>query len=312
MTCDTQEDNTTGAMAQEATNTKPSQNQGIMQKKIDEYLKKNKEIMPEEFKESLVFTDVEIEEVDKNTKAQWKCKEWYLHKVGFISASKSKEVFTRQKTLEKTADTTATRLAKSITTCNYNDNISKESVSEPHDPRDWGLKHENSARESYLRVQNHLHHKVKLTSRGFVISKNKPFMGASVDDVRSCECAQNCDQVIVEYKCPWLHKELDPKEAFLTKEIGGQRIGNKLQLKRDAKYFYQIQMQMFVLGLKLCDFVVWTKKGITTIEISHDPTFTKAVCAKLEKFWTSQVVPLMLPTAAHISNQGNRFTYYAA
>ena len=92
LSCDTQEDNTTGAMAQKATNTKPSQNQGIIQKKIDEYLKKNKEIMPEEFKESLVLTDIEIEEVNKNTKAQWKCKEWYLHKVGFISASKSKEV----------------------------------------------------------------------------------------------------------------------------------------------------------------------------------------------------------------------------
>ena len=304
LSCETKQD--AGSMLQEVqvTNTKTSNNQGIMQEKISEYLKNNKEGTPEHFKESLVFTESEIEEVDKNTTAQWKCKQWHLHKVGFISASKCKEVFTRQTTLEKTSDTTPTRLAKSITTYNYSDNISKESVIEPNNPRDWGLKHENSARESYLRVQNHLHHKVKLTSRGFVISKSKPFIGASVDDVRSCECVQNCDRVIVEYKCPWLHKELSPKEAFLTKEIGGQQIGNKLQLKRDAKYFYQIQMQMFVLGLKLCEFVVWTKKGITTIQVPHDSTFTKTVCAKLEKFWISQVVPLMLLTAVHIPNQG--------
>lgn len=63
-------------------------------------------------------------------------------------------------------------------------------------------------------------------------------------------------------------------------------------------------MQMFVLGLKLCEFVVWTKKGITTMQVPHDSKFTKTVCAKLEKFWISQVVPLMLPTAAHIPNQG--------
>ena len=128
-----------------------------------------------------MFTESEIEEVDKNTTAQWKCKQWHLHKVGFISASKCKEVFTRQTTLEKTFDTTPTRLANSIATYNYSDNISKEPVIEPNNPRDWGLKHENSARESFFPIQNHLHHKVKLTSRGFVISKSKPFIGASVD-----------------------------------------------------------------------------------------------------------------------------------
>ena len=46
-----------------------------MQEKISEYLKNNKERTPEHFKESLVFTESEIEEVDKNTTAQWKCKQ---------------------------------------------------------------------------------------------------------------------------------------------------------------------------------------------------------------------------------------------
>ncbi len=130
-------------------------------------------------------------------------------------------------------------------------------------------------------------------------------MGASVDDVRSCECVDNCNKVIVEYKCPWLHRDLDPKKAFLTKEIGGHEIGNKLQLKEDAKYFYQIQMQMFVLGLKSCDFVIWTKKGIKNIEIPYDSTFMDIVCAKLEKFWTSQVVPLMMPAVTDCPDKGN-------
>ena len=252
------------------TDVKPTKQQGIMKKKVDEYLKKNKERTPEKFKEILLFSDNEIDEVDRITRPQWKCKEWYLHKVGFISASKCKDVFTRQTTLEKSTDTSATKLAKSITTCHYVEKYSNKEIGEPQNPRDWGLKHEASARESYIRIQKHLHHKVKLTSRGFVISKNKQFMGASVDDVRSCECADNCNKVIVEYKCPWLHRDLDPKEAFLSKEIGGCQIGNTFQLKRDAKYFYQVQMQMFVLGLKLCDFAVWTTKGIKNVEVPYD------------------------------------------
>ena len=51
-------------------------------------------------------------------------------------------------------------------------------------------------------------------------------------------------------------------------------VGNKLQLQRKAKYyFYQVQMKMYVLGLKACDFVVWTRNGIKCVEIVFDPQF---------------------------------------
>ena len=49
-------------------------------------------------------------------------------------------------------------------------------------------------------------------------------------------------------------------------------VGNQLQ--RKAKYyFYQVQMKMYVLGLKACDFVVWTRNGIKCVEIVFDPQF---------------------------------------
>ncbi|CAH3035244.1 unnamed protein product [Porites lobata] len=44
---------------------------------------------------------------------------------------------------------------------------------------------------------------------------------------------------------------------------------------------------MFVSGLTLCIFVVWTNKGIFTVEVTYDPSFMSVVCAKLEKFWTT-------------------------
>ena len=103
------------------------------------------------------------------------------------------------------------------------------------------MKHEDSARNAYLHVQKHLHYKVQLTQKGFLISKAKPFMGASVDNIRSCECACKCKDVVVEYKCPWVHRNLDPKEAFVTKEIGGVKLGEKYSLKPNSKYYYQVQ-----------------------------------------------------------------------
>ena len=51
---------------------------------------------------------------------------------------------------------------------------------------------------------------------------------------------------------------------------------------------------MVVHSKLLCTFVVWTRKGIFTVEVPYNPSFMSNVCAKLERFWTSQVVPFMM------------------
>ena len=47
------------------------------------------------------------------TSKQWH-EEWYLHKAGFITASKCKRVFTRQEALEKNNAENATKLVEAI------------------------------------------------------------------------------------------------------------------------------------------------------------------------------------------------------
>ena len=92
-----------------------------------------------------------------------------MHKVGFITASKCKDVCSRQTTLEKKNDFSVTALAKNIVTEQV---IKVKTVAnDPQNLRDWGLKHEDSARNACLHVQKHLHYKVKLTEKGFLISK---------------------------------------------------------------------------------------------------------------------------------------------
>ena len=51
---------------------------------------------------------------------------------------------------------------------------------------------------------------------------------------------------------------------------------------------------MFVANLCLCDLVVWTKKGIFTAQVQFDQKFMENVCQKLEKFWMSNVLPVMM------------------
>ena len=85
---------------------------------------------------------------------------------------------------------------------------------EPQNPREWGLFHEESARRAYQRVASHTHHKLELVSKGFLISKSKPFLGASVDNIQRCQCSDGCPNKVLEYKCPWHLKIKKPSHQI--------------------------------------------------------------------------------------------------
>ncbi len=165
---------------------------------------------------------------------------------------------------------------------------------EPQNAREWGLLHEESARSAYFRVERHKHHKIRLEPKGLLISNKKPFVGASLDNIRRCRCSTNCPPVVVEYKRPWKHRDLDPKEAFLTQEIGGLKKDQTDLLSTSSQYFYQVQLQMFVANLMQCDFVVWTRKGIHTVQLPFNKRFFQQVCGKLAKFWKTNILPLLV------------------
>lgn len=290
-------------------------NCGIMKEKLEQFVKQTTMLTPDNFLSFLSFTNEEIGKIDKETVDQWKCKSWFIAKKGFISASKCKSIVTRQTTLEKSNVTLVTAVAKSIVSDPLPIFNSKTMPENPQNPRDWGLKHEESARNAYMHVQNHVHYKLKLKNHGFIICKDKPFLGASVDNVRSCECSSDCKEVVVEYKCPWTHRLSDAKEAFLSPEIGGMQVAGHFQLKTTSKYYHQVQMQMFVLCLLSCDFVIWTTKGILTVEIAYNVGFMNAILLKLEKFWISQIAPLLIAQVSGnvpVQNQGNTIIYLCA
>ena len=113
----------------------------------------------------------------------------------------------------------------------------------PQNAREWGLFHEESGRKVYQHVASHTHHKLELVSKGFLISKSKPFLGASLDNIQKCQRSNGCPDTVIEYKCHWKHRDLDPKQAFLTLKIGGIKNGNAFALKSTSQYYFQVQLQ---------------------------------------------------------------------
>ena len=119
-----------------------------------------------------------------------------------------------------------------------------------------------------------------------------------------CKCGQYSEMPVLWWlpsKSGWIQTPLEtqgsaPKTSLLNPRIQNKNIqnGKKFALKSTSNYYFQVQLQMFVRGLTLCIFVVWTNKRIFTVEVPYDPSFMSVVCAKLEKFWTSQVLPFLI------------------
>ena len=186
---------------------------GIMNTKLKEIMRNHPNISTEEIVSLLSFSDAEREHVDSTTSKQWQCKEWYLHKTGFITASKCKRVFTRQETLDKNMEENVTKLVEDIALAKKPHIHSQQQEMEPQNAREWGLFHEESARKAYQRVASHTHHKLEPLSKGFLISESKPFLGASLDNIQQCQCLDGCPRKAIEYKCPWKHISA-PKRSF--------------------------------------------------------------------------------------------------
>ena len=81
-------------------------------------------------------------------------------------------------------------------------------------------------------------------------------------------------------------------------------MNGKYSLKTICKYYYQVQMQMFVSGLSSCDFVVWTTKGIHCAVVPYDPEFMHGVMKALEDFWIGQIAPLLILEFKSLTEKG--------
>jgi hypothetical protein len=114
----------------------------------------------------------------------------------------------------------------------------------------WGRENEENERNDYEEEGT------SVEKCGIFFSRNFPYIGASPDGLI------DAGQGVLEIKAPFSLRECHPsdfgklpknqKSAFFCEIL---RDG-KLRLKRNHKYFKQVQCQMFVTGCKYCDFVV--------------------------------------------------------
>ena len=135
-----------------------------------------------------------------------------------------------------------------------------------------------------MKKQNKKHRKLSITSSGLIINKLWPFLGASPDGIRICEC---CQRKLIEVKSMYAKRNLLPQVA--AKE-NLHLVDDEYVLKRETKWNCQIRGLMGITGIENCDLVIYTLKGIMIVNVKFDRDLWNEMLEKLRNFFLEHLV----------------------
>ena len=235
-------------------------------------------------KVSLEFTSEMAKSVELETRLQSKSKLWFKFRAGRVTASRMKAV------CRTDINHPSQSLIKSI--------CYPEAFSFTSKQTEWGCKHEQQAREKYVKATKPSHNNLKISENGLFVNPQWPFIGASPDGIITCEC---CTRGVLEIKCPYCRREESIKSAAANdKHFCLIQQGSRLYLDHSHAYFYQVQTQLFVCDVEYCDFCVCTfasDQDESTLHIERiyrDETFWDECVAKVKPFFMTCLLPEIL------------------
>ena len=151
----------------------------------------------------------------------------------------------------------------------------------------YGVSNESKAANRYAEYMKDIGNNIQVLECGVIISNAMPWLAASPDRrVIDKEFGYG----LVEIKCPFTLRNLTPEEACSDASFYCHLIDGKPELKKDHHYYYQVQGQLGLSGLKWCDFVVYFQKGLIVQRIKFDELFWKSMIVKLTDFYQLHVM----------------------
>jgi hypothetical protein len=168
----------------------------------------------------------------------------------------------------------------------------------------WGIRNESVAKQQYIEAMIKKGHKrISVMDRGLIVQPSLVYLGASPDGFIYCADRKHYHRVL-EIKCPFKWRMVTPRMASKDKDFYCY-IDSKgrMKLKRNSNYFYQVQGQLALTRRKMCDFVVWTTKGIAVVPIQFCEDFwTDEMLPKLEAFFKNAILPEIVTRKIQKSN----------
>ena len=139
-------------------------------------------------------------------------------------------------------------------------------------------------------MQSNGHPGLHTEKDGFVVHPEKCWLGAS-PDAWVIDPSVSCSFGIAEFKCPFsmAKNTVCNEESFYCSFINGRP-----RLERNHQYFHQVQLQLYVTGVKWCDFCEYTLKAVFVERIDPDHQWQVDCVSKLDNFFFDCMLPELI------------------
>ncbi|GFR67197.1 hypothetical protein ElyMa_003699800 [Elysia marginata] len=126
----------------------------------------------------------------------------------------------------------------------------------------FGRDSESKALNMFFKAHRYRHRNCSFVQTGLCLSNEEPFLAASPDAIGSCG-HKGCGDFIVEVKSMYTYRNFHPKVAIKHRNFCFVDKSNQYVLKMNTDYFYQMQCQMAVTGIRKGFLVIYTKKVLS-------------------------------------------------
>lgn len=142
------------------------------------------------------------------------------------------------------------------------------------------------------------HDGLKVRRSGLCVHPLHSYLAASPDRVVFDPSSADSPHGLLEIKCPsgLYNKDFTPVDAALEdSDFFCRFVEGNVKLKETHAYYYQVQGQMGVTGLKWCDFFVWAGPGRVSVErIPFDVSLWQdEVLPALQSFYQAHAAPFL-------------------
>lgn len=219
---------------------------------------------------SITMTKEERDCLEKNTREQSDSTLWKMARAGRITASNFHRVFTKVTNLNKNPALDMGPLVNSFlqpSNLNHISHIARGKLLEP------------AAVKCALDILRDTHVNLKSRSSGLYIHPVYHYIGASPDQILTCDCH---GVHLLEVKCPTI-----PIDSLPYLSNG--------KLKTNCAYYSQVQGQMEVTGIKSAIFFVYKTDTENFLEtVLYDSNYCSKLVKHLVVFYTQYLAPKLL------------------
>ncbi len=199
----------------------------------------------------------ERSELSLTTMSQSLSLQWMQQRTGRITASNSKQVYTRAKTIMTKPKEDASMVVGKI--LQYTEIPTTKAMK-------YGISMEIKAKLKFSQIMSKMHQHYTQSAVGLMIHPTRPYVAALLDLLVSCHCHGDA---LCEIKCPYSISTADKitPENYLHLE---KSASGHITLKKTSPYYYQIQHQLGVTGQEYGYFFVYIPNAYHLEKIDFD------------------------------------------